>query len=262
MSTSPAAPPPGAKASKTCGSLAIAIAIASMVIPAAIALQIKVHGILVAIGLILSCLGILLALGLSIGALLLHRKARRWAKALLDADASIPATRRTYGILGLVLSLMAALIMFLAVLNLVSNRRPARDASSQANLESAEGILVGEYDRLVTTEATPDVIPHLLEIKLWGVGGPDRNPWDPSSPAFTNTIEVVDAPDLASIAEIARTRAVERGRTVFVISMPDPSRGRDGYLAGAVLLGEPLNGRRVITKVTMLPADLPSPRDK
>jgi hypothetical protein len=231
MSASTLPRAPGAKAARTSGILAIVFA--------------------------LTCVGFPIAIILGITALVQQAKAQRLAKAQPGTFEPVTATGLVTGIIGLALPFfmlpIVGIASAIAIPALLGQRGRARDKAAEVTMAGAMSDLVGEYDRLVEQRMPREAIPSGLEAKLRSLGADTRNPWNPAIPAFSYSIEVVELRDSGALAEAAEARATEKGVAVFVISLPDPSRGNaDGYLAGAVRLGAPLNGKPVMSKVVTL----------
>jgi hypothetical protein len=222
---------PGAKAAKICGILAIVFA--------------------------LTCVGFPIAIILGITALVQQAKAKRLAKAQPGSYEPVTSTGLVTGIIGLVLPFfmlpVVGIASAIAIPALLGQRARARDKAAMYTMTGAMSDLVGEYDRLAEQRMAREAIPSGLEAKLRSRGGETRNPWDPAIPAFSYSIEVVEVRGSEALAEAAEARATEKGVAVFVISLPDPSHGNPGgYLAGAVRLQAPLNGKPVMSKVVAL----------
>jgi len=222
---------PGARAAKTSGILAIAFA--------------------------LTCIGFPIAIILGITALVQQAKAKRLVKAQPGTYAPVTPTGLVTGIIGLVLPFfmlpIVGIASAIAIPAFLGQRGRARDKAAMSNMIGTMPDLVEEYDRLVEQRAAREVIPSGLEAKLRSLGTGTRNPWNPALPAFHYAIEVVEVEGAEALAEAAEARATEKGLAVFVISLPDSSHGHTGaYLAGAVRLQAPLNGKPVMSKVMAL----------
>jgi hypothetical protein len=221
---------PGARAAKVCGILAIVFA--------------------------LTCIGFPVALVLGIVAIVQHGKARRLARAQPERFEPVPATGLVTAIIGLGASLLLVPLLgvasAIAIPALLSQRGRARDKAVIFNLQGAAFDLVAEYDRQVAAGTRREAIPGALEALLRNRAVQERNPWDQGRPAVDPTLPKVDASGPEAATAAAEARAVEPGVAVFVIVLPDPAAHREGWLAGASLLKEPLNGRRVVSKVVAL----------
>jgi uncharacterized membrane protein len=212
----------------------------------------KTTGILsIVLGLLCLPVGLILA----IIALVQHNKAKGACLANPGMYEPVGNTGLVTAIIGLILPLVLAIIGIIAAIAipaLLGQRGRARDRASMSNMTSAVGDLVGEYDRLVENRTPRESVPTALETKLRAIGADTKNPWDPTVPAFTYTIEVVDGVDRDSLTSLVQSRATQKGVSVFMITLPDASRAQRGYLAGAVLLQAPVNGSPVRFKVVEL----------
>jgi len=212
----------------------------------------KTTGILsIVLGLLCFPVGLVLA----IIALVQHNKAKTAQAASPEAYQPVGSVGLVTAIVGLVMPLVLMIIGIIAAIAipaLLGQRGRARDKAAIATMTSTMSDLVMEYDKQVENRITREEIPVRLESKLRILGAEVKNPWNPGRPAFTYRIELVDTPTPEGLSEVARARAVEKGASVFVMSLPDPSRSRGGQLAGAVRVQTSLNGSPVVTKVIAL----------
>jgi type II secretory pathway pseudopilin PulG len=209
-------------------------------------------------GILSIVLGILcfpVGLVLAIVALVQHNKAKTAFAANPDAYRPVGAVGLVTAIVGLVLPVVmvaVGIIAAIAIPALLGQRARARDKASVATMTSAVADLMGEYDRQMEAKVPVAEIPAHLESKLRLLGAETKNPWNPAIPAFTYTIEVVDPVLSEVVADQAKARAVEKGVVVFVLSLPDPTRGMGGRLAGAVRLQTAAGDSPVVVKVVSL----------
>jgi len=212
----------------------------------------KTTGILsIVLGLLCFPVGLVLA----IIALVQHNKAKTAQASSPEAYQPVGSVGLVTAIVGLVMPLVLMIIGIIAAIAipaLLGQRGRARDKAAIATMTSTMSDLVMEYDKQVENRITREEIPVRLESKLRILGAEVKNPWNPGRPAFTYRIELVDTPTPEGLSEVARARAVEKGASVFVMSLPDPSRSRGGQLAGAVRVQTSLNGSPVVTKVIAL----------
>jgi hypothetical protein len=186
------------------------------------------------------------ALVLAIVAIVQNGKAKRLAEA-------IPDTYRRPGSAGLVMGILALVMLpFLAILGivvaisipaLIGQRERARDKAAVLNMEWSLDELRGQYDRLKDARQP---IKGGLEAYLGSTTGQTRNPWNPSVPAFSYAITVVDRMDEAGITREAKAKAAKLGQAVYVLQLPGAAS--PGLLAGAVRLNGLVQGERVVVK--------------
>lgn len=212
----------------------------------------KTTGILsIVLGLLCFPIGLVLA----IIAIVQHNKAKGAVLANPGVYQPVGGVGLVTAIIGLVMPLVLAFIGIVAAIAipaLLGQRARARDKVAVATMTSTLSDLMADYDLQVESRAAMERIPSHMEAKLRSLGEGIRNPWNPNAPAFTYTIEVMEAADRDSIIGWVQARAMEKGVSVFMISLPDASRGRNGYLAGAVRIHTSTKGSPVITKVVEL----------
>ena len=212
----------------------------------------KTTGIL---SIVLGILCLPVGLVLAIIALVQHHKAKRAYATNPESFQPVGSVGLVTAILGLVVPPVLAMIGILAAIAIPSFLKyqgQARDKVALSTMTETLRDLVVEYDRLAAGQTATERIPPALEAKLRSIGAGSKNPWNPATPAFTYTIEVIKAADQGSLAQAAETRATEKGVSVFVMALPDPSSGYPGHLAGAVRVLVPRNEKSVITKVQAL----------
>ncbi len=215
-------PAPGAGGAKACGILSI---------PA---------------GIICFPVGIVLA----IVALVQQAKARRFAREEPDAYEMPTSTGMVTAIIGLSLVpiLMAiGMVSAIAIPALLSQRGRARDKAAIENMVGRTADLVGQWDKQREVNTPQDQIPAALEAWLKQNTAADKNPWDPTAPAFTYHIKVVSDLDEAAMGDMVASEAATLGQPVFIVELP--AQGRAGYLAGAVRTQMLRDGNAVSTKV-------------
>ncbi|HJW42859.1 MAG TPA: hypothetical protein VJ463_00260, partial [Geothrix sp.] len=212
----------------------------------------KTTGILsIVLGLLCLPVGLVLA----IVALVQHNKAKSTCAAAPDTYQPVGNVGLVTAIIGLVLPVLlvfTGIIAAIAIPALLGQRGRARDKAAMAALTGTLGDLVLEYDRQVAANAPPSALPGALEAKLKDLGREARNPWNPAAPPFVYTVGVVEGADADTLAALARARATEKGAPVFLLAPSDPAQARQGWLAGAVRLQQPINGESVYTKTVPL----------
>jgi hypothetical protein len=92
--------------------------------------------------------------------------------------------------------------------------------------------LIDEIDRQRDAHQDPDKVLGALEERLRREFGAERNPWNPSEPAFVYTINTIKGEDAAGLRRMAEHAPAHVGQVVFRIEWPEP--GRPGLLAGKV----------------------------
>jgi type II secretory pathway pseudopilin PulG len=193
---------------------------------------------------------------LAVIALVQHNKAKAAQAANPEGYQPVGSVGLVTGIIGLVMPVLLffiGIVAAIAIPALLGQRDRARSLAARSNLSATMSELMGEYDRLALDRTPREAIPAGLESKLQSLGASAKNPWNPASPAFNYTIEVVEAATPDALTQAAEARATEKGVAVFVISLPDPSRSNSGgFLAGAVRVQTPVNGKTVFTKVLAL----------
>jgi len=192
---------------------------------------------------------------LAIVALVQHSKAKTAYSLSPGSYQPVSSVGRTTAIIGLVLPVLLffiGLVSAIAIPALLGQRGRARDKASIATMTTAIADLAGESDKQRELGVPVERLSAQLEVKLRALGSTTLNPWDTSTPAFTYTVQVVRAGDSSVAADQARGLAADKGRSVFVLALPDAINNRPGYLAGAVRLETPVNGSRVFTKVIEL----------
>ncbi|WP_243322819.1 hypothetical protein [Geothrix sp. SG200] len=212
----------------------------------------KTTGIL---SIVLGVLCLPVGLVLAIVALVQHNKAKSAFAAAPGAYEPVGNVGLVTAIIGLVLPVLLAIIGIIAAIAipaLLGQRGRARDKAAMAALTGTLWNLTAEYDRQVEAHAPPSAIPGALEAKLKDLGREARNPWNPAAPPFVYTIGVVEGADPETLASLVRARATEKGTPVFLLAPPDPAQARQGWLAGAVRLQQPINGESVYTKTAPL----------
>jgi len=212
----------------------------------------KTTGILsIVLGLLCLPVGLILA----IVALVQHNKAKNAYAANPHAFQPVGSVGLVTAIVGLILPLVLAVIGIIAAISipaLLGQRSRARDKASISTMNSALSDLVMEYDKQLEQRISREELQARMESRLKSLGLETKNPWNPAAPAFTYRIELVDAPTPEGISEVARARAVEKGVSVFVLSVPDSMQGGSRLLAGAVRVQMPVNGSTVVTKAVAL----------
>jgi len=212
----------------------------------------KITGILsIILGLLCFPVGLVLA----IVALVQHNKARNAQAASPEAYQPVGSVGLVTAIVGLIMPLVMVIIGIVAAIAipaLLGQRSRARDKAAVATMTSTLSDLVMEYDKQVEGRTAREEIPARLESKLRALGAQEKNPWNRALPAFTYRIELVNDATPEDLSEVARARAVEKGVSVFVLSLPEPSRARGGQLAGAVRIQTLMNGSPVVTKLVAL----------
>ena len=226
------APAPGAKASMVCGILSIVGALTCVCSPVGIVLGIV--------------------------ALVKHTRASRASAEAPEAYTRTSAAGLVTGIIGLALSVLLAIpgLLFLlgmgsslAIPSLLSQRSRARDQSARENMLGREGDLIGQWDMNREKGASNEQIVATLSAYLRQTTSRDINPWNPSTPAYSYDIKVVSGLDTADdMANAAQSQATNLGEAVFLVEYPQT--GKRGFLAGAVRLQNPFDGKHVQTKVS------------
>lgn len=217
---------PGARGARTCGILAIVLA--------------------------LTCVGIPVAIVLGIVALVLQAKAKRLAREAPEAYRVPTQTGLVTGIIGLALPAVmlpfVGIISAIAIPALLGQRERAREKTAQVRLMEGLGELVRVHDQEAELGRGEAERKAALEARIAELNAQARNPWNPQQPAYAAEVEVLFGSDDPESA--AQGAAVERGQAAFRVQFPRP--GQAGFLAGAVRTSTPGQPDRILTKVTPL----------
>lgn len=185
-----------------------------------------------------TCVGLPIGIVLAICALVMSAKARRLAREEPETYARPTATGLVTGIIGLAMPVIMlpfiGIVSAIAIPALLSQRARARDKASIENMVGRTGDLVGQWDKQREMNTPPDQIPAALEAYLKQTTASDKNPWSPTTPAFSYHIEIASNLDQDEIGQMAASEAVEKGQAVWIIELPEASR--PGFISGAVRL--------------------------
>lgn len=217
-------PAPGAKTGRTCGILAIVLA--------------------------LTCVGIPIAIILGIVAIVKTSKAKGLARSYPETYEMPSSAGLILGIVGLCLPVVmlpfAGIVSAISIPALLGQRARARDKAAISNMTARLNDLTGQYDKLAETRQPPEEIKGSLETYLKTSYAQDKNPWDPNTAAYRWT--VTDGGTTSEDTELlAREQATVMGQAVFVFTAP--MQGQSGFIGGAVRVQNPINGENTVVKV-------------
>jgi len=226
--TQPLPEAPGAKASRTCGMLAIIL------------------GVLLAP----VCIGLPIALILGIVAIVKSGSAKRIAANHPEAYAPPTSSGFVMGIVGVVLPILLlpfiGIVSAIAIPALLSQRGRVRDKATIMNMTGRLADLAGQYDKLKESNKTPAQIKAGLETYLQETGGADKNPWNLAQPAYSYSIAVVDGITPGTSTAPATLPTPGLGQSVFMIQFKSDSQ--PGYLAGCAQLTNSFNDSKFYFK--------------
>lgn len=217
---------PGARGARTCGILAIILA--------------------------LTCVGIPVAIVLGIMALVLQAKAKRLAREAPEAYRIPTQTGLVTGIIGLALPALmlpfVGIASAIAIPALLAQRERAREKAAQARLVEGLSELARVHDQEVELGRGEVERKAALEARIAELNAQARNPWNPQQPAYAAEVKVLFGSDDPESA--AQEAAGERGQATFLVQFPRP--GQAGFLAGALRASAPGQPERILTKVASL----------
>jgi len=142
------------------------------------------------------------------------------------------------------------IISAIAIPALLSQRARARDKAAITNMTGRVSDLVGQYDKLKESGLANGAITTALGSYLQKTGGADRNPWNPAASAFSYTVTAGAATTQSAAVTAAKALATTKGKAVFGISYPGD--GTPGFIYGAVLVDNAVNGSTKVAKATAI----------
>jgi prepilin-type N-terminal cleavage/methylation domain-containing protein len=142
------------------------------------------------------------------------------------------------------------IISAIAIPALLSQRSRARDKASIENMTGRVGDLVGQYDKLKEQGLTTTSIQTKMGSYLVSTGGADKNPWNAASGAFTTTVATITATTQSAALTAVKALATTKGKVAFGIAFP--GTGTPGFVAGAVLCDNTINGSTKVAKATAI----------
>lgn len=142
------------------------------------------------------------------------------------------------------------IISAIAIPALLSQRSRARDKSSITNMTGRVGDLVGQYDKYREQGLTPGSIQTQMGLYLAATGAADKNPWDATAAAFNTTVTSGTATTQSAAVAAAKTAATVKGQATFMINFP--GTGTPGFVAGAVLVDNMVDGSLKVAKATAI----------
>ncbi len=202
---------PGAKGSRICGILAIAAS--------------------------LTCIGIPVGIVLGIVALAQQAKAKRLARENPESYRMPTSSGLVLGIIGLIMPVVmlpfVGIVSAIAIPALLGQRARAREKVVVSTLHATLPDLADRYGRAL--ESGRDALTIKAELdEFLQASTNTKNPYNPSGPAFTDTIAMSSAGTEEEIAAVAQDQATTLGEIVFVMSVPRDSQAPQ-FVAGAVL---------------------------
>lgn len=214
---------PGERAARICGILSIIFAI--------------------------TCVGIPVAIVLGIIALVQQAKAKRLARDFPE-EYRVPAgSGLALGIIGLVLPVLmlpfVGIVSAIAIPALLAQRGRAVSKVLSATLAARMDELTMEYGKGMEVGLDQPAIHAALEQAVQA--STERNPVDPATPAFRQTISIMAASTQEETRQQAEAEALSEGQIVFVISYPSDANPH-GYLAGAAKLKFPVSGSSTVSQ--------------
>jgi hypothetical protein len=214
---------PGAKVGRTCGILAIVLA--------------------------LTCVGIPIAIVLGIVAIVKTSKAKSLARSYPDTYEMPSSSGLILGIVGLCLPVVmlpfVGIVSAIAIPALLGQRAHARDKAAISNMTIRLNDLAGQYGQLAQPGLPAEEIKARLETYLKTSGAQEKNPWIITEPAYRWDITEGGATK-EDTELIAREQARVVGQAVFVFTAP--SQGHSGFIGGAVKRQNVVNGENTVTK--------------
>ncbi len=142
------------------------------------------------------------------------------------------------------------IISAIAIPALLSQRARARDKTAITNMTGRVSDLVGQYDKLKESGLASTAITASLGNYLKNTGGADMNPWNPAEPAFSYKVTAGDATTQTDAVAAAKGLATKKGEAVFGVSYP--GNGTPGFIYGAVLVDNAVNGSTKVAKATAI----------
>lgn len=144
------------------------------------------------------------------------------------------------------------IISAIAIPALLSQRARARDKAAIDNMVGRVGDLVGQYDKLREQGLPTTSITTKLGSYLVATGGADKNPWDPTKPAFASAVTAGTASTQTAAITNAKNlvAAADRGQAKFGIAYP--AAGTPGFVYGAVYVDNLVNGSNKVAKATAI----------
>jgi len=196
---------------------------------------------------------------LAIIAIVQNNRAKTHARNAPQAYRLPTSTGMILGILSIVIIpvflFFVGIIAAIAIPAFLGQRNRARDKAAISNMVAGTADLVRQLDQGVELGKTDGQIHQELEGYLKTSGATQKNPWDPTIPAFSYSIAVVEGLDGQGVKEAAGAQATSLGQSVFAIqfpSRPGNPTPRPGFLAGAVQTRTPIQGSTVTSKVVSL----------
>ena len=145
------------------------------------------------------------------------------------------------------------IISAIAIPALLSQRARARDKASITNMTGRMGDLIGQYDKFKEAGVASTAIVGSMLTYLNATAATDKNPWKPSSAAFSATagVKAGTASTAAGALTLAVNDATILGQPVFRVVLPTATV--PGFMAGAVLVqNKQSDGTLIIKKVSSI----------